>query len=112
MRNLEIDNRGNVAVVMALVSMAIVLMVSSVVLGKFTAISTVVFPGVVNSTGYADPTNANYVPYQAIMNISSLTSNAMTITSIGLLVLAALGILQYFGVGFGGGNRGGRGKRK
>lgn len=92
MKSLEIDNRGNVNVVMALVTTAIVLYVAAIVIGKLSTIGT--------SIGLTGDALAQY------NNITSLTYNALTIASIGLLVLAAVGILSYFGVGFAGGRRG------
>jgi hypothetical protein len=102
MRSLEVDNRGNVAVIMALVTTAIVLMVASIVLGKMAGLSTTIFPGVVNSTGWANTAHADYQAFEMINNVSGLAASGMSITAIGLLVLAALGILSYFGIGFGG----------
>jgi hypothetical protein len=96
MKTLEIDNRGNVGVVMALITTAIVLYVAAIVIGKLSTIGT--------SLSLSGDSLAQY------QNISSLTFQALTIASIGLLVLAAVGILSYFGVGFGGG--GGRRGRK
>jgi hypothetical protein len=93
MRNLELDNRGNVNVVMALVTTAIVLYVAAIIVAKL---------GTVSSNLSSDTATTCMV-----QNISGLAYNALTIASIGLLVLAAVGILSYFGVGFGG-----KGRRK
>jgi hypothetical protein len=96
MQKLELDNRGNVGVVMALVTTAIVLYVAAITIGKLSTIGA--------SIGLTGDSLAQFG------NITALTYNALTICSIGLLVLAAMGILQYFGIGFGGG--GGKKRRK
>jgi hypothetical protein len=99
MKTLEVDNRGNVNVVLALVTTSIVLYVAAIVIGKLSTLAT--------SIGLTGDALAQF------NNITSLTYNSMTIASIGLLILAAVGILGYFGVGFGGmGGGGGKRRRK
>jgi hypothetical protein len=88
MRALEIDNRGNVNVVMALVTTAIVLYVAAIIIAKIGSVAT-------NISSTTEGT-------MQVQNMSGLAYNALTIASIGLLVLAAMGILSYFGIGFGG----------
>jgi hypothetical protein len=95
-KTLEMDNRGNVAYVMALVSTAIVLYVAAIVIGKLSSIGA--------SIGLTGDALAQF------NNITTLTYNALTIASIGLLVIAAVSILSYFGIGWGG--QGGGGKRR
>lgn len=105
MQNLEVDNRGNVNVVLALVTTAIVLYVAAIVIGKLSSLNATL-------TGcdiVADPaatTTAACKSYVMLNNLTSLTTNALTIASIGLLILAAVGILSYFGIGFGGARKG------
>jgi hypothetical protein len=102
MRECEIDNRGNVAVVMALLSLSLVLFVASIVIGKLAALNGTL-SGCSNT---ASTTAANYAVFVQLQNMTSLATQALSITSIGVLILAAVGILSYFGVGFGGGRSG------
>jgi hypothetical protein len=88
MRKLEVDNRGNVNVVMALVTTTIVLMVATIVTGKLSTMGS--------TLGLATE------PLMQFNNITLLAYQGLGISSIGMLVLAALGILSYFGIGFGG----------
>lgn len=100
-KTLVVDNRGSANVVLALVTFAIVLYVASIVIGKLSSLNLTL-------TGCSSPALTTGVcqTYQYLQNLSALAQNALTIASIGLLIMAAIGILSYFGVGFGGRGRG------
>jgi predicted exporter len=106
MKILEIDERGNVNLIIGLVTTSIVLYTAAIILGKMQMLNATL-----SSVGnVSDSASANFNVYMQLQNLSVMVSNAMTIASIGLLILAAIGILSYFGVGLGGSR--GRGKRK
>jgi hypothetical protein len=106
MKILEIDERGNVNLIIGLVTTSIVLYTAAIILGKMQMLNDTL-----SSVGnVSDSASANFNVYMQLQNLSVMVSNAMTIASIGLLILSVIGILSYFGVGLGGSR--GRGKRK
>jgi hypothetical protein len=102
MRECEIDNRGNVAVVLALLSLSLVLYISAIVIGKLANLNG----SLSGCTNTASTTAANYQVFVQLQNMTSLATQSMSIASIGVLILAVVGILSYFGIGFGGGRSG------
>lgn len=103
MKTLQVDNRGNVNIVLGLLTTAIVLYVASIVIGKLSMLNA----QLVGCPNPSSSTSANFEAYLQLSNLTKLSQNALSIASIGLLIMAAIGILSYFGVGFGG-RKGGR----
>jgi hypothetical protein len=104
-KTLEMDNRGNVGSIIAILSLSLVLMVAAVVVGKLTAVSATIYPLTANATGWIDTTQANYIPRTQLDNMTALATQGLSIASIGLLVVAAVSVLAYFGMGFGSGKK-------
>lgn len=91
LKELKDDNAGHVGIVVTIAATAISLYVVTVVIGKMSTLST--------TLGLTGTSLAGF------NNVTDLTFAGLNIAAVGLLVIAGVGILSYFGLGLGGGSR-------
>jgi hypothetical protein len=84
---LKEDNSANMGVVVTIAATAISLYVVTVVIGKMSTLSTTLGLTGTSLAGFG--------------NVTDLTFAGLQIAAVGILVIAGVGILSYFGMGFG-----------